>query len=666
MPTYAPGTPQNGGNVTTSAALSNPNYTPGNSLSGPTQPTGLTPANAAGSTPSPYTPTALTPSSVQGTPNITNFTNATTPPIYNTSSLGTPALGGEQQKAQDYTTMLEGLNNTLAGKGQFEANAYNQLGVGYTLDANGNFVANDPVISQLNSQLTELKNQSQIIPLDAQNRMNGSLATQMSGLDSTALRNNAIQSLTLGAQIAARQGKLAYATQLVQNAVAEKYAQTEVAYKTLSNNLALIQKSPEYDQETKTAANEATLQLQAAQAQLDLQKQNYTNAQNEILKYAPIANADVLNAMQQAANKGATPAQIGAMAAQAGLQQPQAGRYQQVTSTLTDAFGNQYQQSKIFDTLTGQYVQGGGKTAQQMNTDSGSNAPGPYQPPTQNGGTNGGSSNIAAPGTTNKYGASFDQYGLLSKSDFNPNTSVDQLAQNYIDTYLKNGTVPTASTLGRNLKPAAFAQIRTRADNLYFQATGGHLPLPAEIQGLQKQLVGNEALLNNLNVQEGTIKANADLLNQNITAANLNQNAPAINQVVDWWKNQLGNPDTAAFLAQNSTLQTELGALLALKNAQGTTVHDKLVAAGLITNNYNAGQIAGVVNNLMKEAANARQAITTANAPLYAKIDPLAQLPDNPLRQQQLQSQSKYPSQINYNGKTYNVDPQTGDMTPVQ
>lgn len=235
-------------------------------------------------------------------------------------------------------------------------------------------------------------------------------------------------------------------------------------------------------------------------------------------------------------------------------------------------------------------------------------------------------------------GTSTAQYGALANvSGFNPNASgdqgiIDKDAYSYLKLYL-SGTQPSNTNLTgkRSSSSAEFQQAQNRAQDLYYQATGQQLPNITEQTANLGFVNANNALLNSLNVQEGTIQANSDLMQGNISADNINQNAPAINGIMDNLKASLGDPGVASYLAQNSTLSNELGSLLALKNASGTTVHDKLISADLISPNASAAQEAKVVNTLMQEAGNAHTAISLANAKLYQKTDPLGIDPANPL-----------------------------------
>lgn len=243
--------------------------------------------------------------------------------------------------------------------------------------------------------------------------------------------------------------------------------------------------------------------------------------------------------------------------------------------------------------------------------------------------------NLQAPTAS---GQSTAEYGLLANvPGFNPKASgdagvIDQDAYSYLKLYM-NGTQPTNTNLTgkRAATSAEFQKAQARAQDLYYQATGKQLPNIATLKENLDLINGNNALLNQLQVQEGTISANSDLLQASISADNINQNAPAINKVLDGIKYAMGDPGVAAYLAQNSTLSNELGSLLALKNASGTTVHDKLISADLIAPDASAAQEAEVVNRLMQEATNAHGAITMASARLYMQTDPLGLDPMNPL-----------------------------------
>lgn len=278
-----------------------------------------------------------------------------------------------------------------------------------------------------------------------------------------------------------------------------------------------------------------------------------------------------------------------------------------------------------------------------------------------------GSSSSGDQGPTGTNGLPVSQYGALANvPGFDPGSTTDaqitdSMAYNYLTEYL-SGQTPSASSLGistRTGSGAQFDKAAQRAKTLYNQATGQNLPNQTELTANLGFINSNNSLLNSLSVQEGTISANSDLLQGNISADNINQNAPVINNVIDGITEALGDPGVSSYLAQNSTLSNELGSLLALKNASGTTVHDKLISADLISPDASAAQEASVVNTLMKEAQNAHTAISVANAKLYTQTDPLGLDPQNPLS-----DPASFASSVGLNLSAIQAD--YPDLTPQQ
>lgn len=227
------------------------------------------------------------------------------------------------------------------------------------------------------------------------------------------------------------------------------------------------------------------------------------------------------------------------------------------------------------------------------------------------------------------------QYGLLSTvPGFDPSTpGVDQTAYNYLNEYL-SGQTPSAASVGistRTGSGAEFNTIAARARDVYYKATGQPLPNQTELKGNLKLIVGNQALKNKLQVQSSTIGANFGLNLANLNENNVNQGAPIANGILDGVLNALGDPDVAQYLAQNATITNEVGSLLALKNASGTTVADKLESSGLLPANSSAAQQTKIYKTLMQEAMNADTAVQLANIKLYQDTDPLNVDPGNPL-----------------------------------
>ncbi len=279
------------------------------------------------------------------------------------------------------------------------------------------------------------------------------------------------------------------------------------------------------------------------------------------------------------------------------------------------------------------------------------------------------------------------QYGTLTSANttaalqaegapaFNPTPgSVDADALNYITNYLSTGTVPSTSGMGGVASLGAKNEIQSRAEQLYFAATGQQLLSPTTQNNIQ-MIQGNESLLNTLGINAPTIASNANLLIGKINGANINQNAPAINAIIDPIIQALGNVPVAALNAQTSTLGNELGSLLALKNAGGSggsTVHDKLMAAGLITADSTAGQEADVVNTILQEAVNAQGAIANQTLNLYQQTDPANLMGGNPMNNPDYSTLTgagmTWMGGNTYqapDGSMYNVSAQ-GDVTPIQ
>jgi len=254
------------------------------------------------------------------------------------------------------------------------------------------------------------------------------------------------------------------------------------------------------------------------------------------------------------------------------------------------------------------------------------------------------------------------QYGLLAKvPGFNPQSSdgVDKTAGNYLREYLTQGKIPSASSLGISTRSGSGGVLNTIADKagaLYKQATGHNLP-NADLLSTNLSLISdNNKLLNNLNLQTGTIGSNIKLLQKNIQNNNVNTSAPAINKIVNALATASGNASVAQYLAQNETIKNELASLLSVKNASGTTVADKLSATDVLPSGATSDQISAIVNTLLKEAQNQSSSIATQNAQLYIKTDELGMNPDNPVNQTI--------NLVDTDGNVYTVQP--GTYTPDQ
>ena len=197
--------------------------------------------------------------------------------------------------------------------------------------------------------------------------------------------------------------------------------------------------------------------------------------------------------------------------------------------------------------------------------------------------------------------------------------------------------MPTYYTLfGRTQAGAtglSLSDVATRANDLFYKATGQSLPNVTVLKGNQNLVVVNNKLANNLKIQEQTVSANVDLSLANMNKNGLNSSGfKPLDSLIDNAKNLFQDPNIGQFLSQNQTIQNEVGSLLAVKNASGTTVYDKLSSAGIIGKDDSPAVIQQKVQTLLKEAGNFADALNTRNNQLWQQNDPLKQSADNPNR----------------------------------
>lgn len=608
-----------------------PGYTPGtlpgDKVSAPTpqpQTQPQDPAKPAPTTPPPTTPVPATPPK----------------PVLpgQTTTGGTVTTGSATSPAQTYTTPLQGLKQSgvpvpqMAGAGMagVAAAMSTQPQQQSASPAVTTFMDSNPLVSQTSQQLLDfLSPQSTRDTLSQYLGQVSADRAELSGLKLELMNNKRIISGTeqdIRDEVTKSNG---FATESQVQALALARNKTLIQRNAQLTDLIGYQKDI-VDTDTQLLSDQKQLASQEFSQRMSL-----LNYQQENNKYVLDAARDTYKTLMDKAPESLystllnDPTQAQRFTSITGVSvQALAGMSSasyEVVKGGQDAFGNPLP-DKIFNKKTGKFVSGG-YAGTVPTTPFGSTS----------GGTGGAASNqgpgiIGSGGANN--GLSFDQYGLLANTNFKPGNMVDQLAQKYIDQYTKNGTVPTASSLGRNMKPEAMAQVDARARELYFQATGMPLPNPEILKGYQKIITSNNQFANNLSVQEQTVKSNFGLNLENLQKSDLNSsNINAINTFLDnvkqYW---LGNPDAAQYALQNSTIQNEIGSLLAVRNASGTTVHDKLVSAGLVPKGASLDQQKAILVTLMQEADNAKSALSNATGDLYKQVDPLVQDPNNPVR----------------------------------
>ena len=230
----------------------------------------------------------------------------------------------------------------------------------------------------------------------------------------------------------------------------------------------------------------------------------------------------------------------------------------------------------------------------------------------------------------------YAQYGLLANTDFNPKNEVDKNAKLYLDYYLKNGTMPSAYSLGMGKTSAAgnkFTNAQERAQDLYFKATGSSLPDINILKDNKKIVTDNNKVLNKNAILSDTVKKNFDLAINGEITNDINQNATVVNQLLNPLYLAMGNPAVSAAMVSNGTISQEFANLISIRNASGTTVSDKEVANELIKFGTSVDAQKEVVKRLEAEALNIKTTLQQQNSYLYSIVDPLQTDPNNPNRQ---------------------------------
>jgi len=257
------------------------------------------------------TPVAPTVRTLNG---VTLSPSVTTPSGLSAVSPGTPppdvsnlptsySLTKPEQNAEDLTSQLEALNNKLVGKSAATTKAQQDAGLP-ALQSQQN---------DLSAQLAALKSQAAAIPSQYQNFAagRGITAGGLQPLQAAATRNNAVQALSISAMLDATNGLIASANQKVSDAIDAQFGPIQDQITALTNNLKLVQESPDYTEAEKAQAAQQQQIAAQAQAKLDQQKTDQANIYNVALEAAKngtdaatlqnIMNADSPMAAMQAA-----------------------------------------------------------------------------------------------------------------------------------------------------------------------------------------------------------------------------------------------------------------------------------------------------------------------------------------------------------------------------
>lgn len=173
------------------------------------------------------------------------------PPIYPISGLNqqmeqTMQLTQPEQQAQDIGSQLAALNQQLVGESTARAEAEKEQGI--------------PLLTQtqndLSSRLKALQNEALAIPMQLQQDSvgRGRTAQGLQPIQTAALRNNAIQALSVNSLLEASRGNLATAIDMVDRAVAQRFDPIREQIAAKSKNLEIILNSPAYSLAEKKRA----------------------------------------------------------------------------------------------------------------------------------------------------------------------------------------------------------------------------------------------------------------------------------------------------------------------------------------------------------------------------------------------------------------------------
>lgn len=256
------------------------------------------------------TPLGRINSSALSAPVNYNFQQPNQTPIYPVSAIS-DGLTNQEQKKVGLLDQLQEINNQLVGESTDRAALNQQYGI------------NDIKATQddLAAQLGGLIKESKAIPLQLQQESKGRGITAggLRPLETAALRNNAIQSLSVAAQFEASQGRLASAQRYADEAIKQKYEPLKERAAAITRNLEIIANDPRTSLEDRQRA--------LAQKAIEDQKAAAAKKQEEtesakfklVLEYAGLADALTLRNMQAAPDAAA----VLQIAAQKGLVTPE-------------------------------------------------------------------------------------------------------------------------------------------------------------------------------------------------------------------------------------------------------------------------------------------------------------------------------------------------------
>jgi len=239
-----------------------------------------------------YSNTPITSSSLTPTPSL-KIPEAQPTPNY--SAIAEGASAGASTPSATYTTpsgstvdvtgkvitpaktdtgynLEENINRLLAGTGYTQTTPISVRQQYKDLTSTPEFVDRQKRIDDLSAQLKTLQTEASAIPLQLQQDATGRGITKggLAPIETGALRNNAIQTLSVSAQLAGEQGRLNTAINNIDKIIELTYKDQEIG---IARNKTL------YDRAYAVATNEQKIQLDKLKAENDAKKQQLDDLQ---------------------------------------------------------------------------------------------------------------------------------------------------------------------------------------------------------------------------------------------------------------------------------------------------------------------------------------------------------------------------------------------------
>lgn len=208
-------------------------------------------------------------SSVLGNTPQANYQTPEPTPVPDVSAIPSdttqPELSKPQSDLQSMINELTSTNLTLEGDKQtFKTGLEKKAGLEEQMKAESDLSSQ---LKQLQAEATNIPNQLQ---LSAEGR--GVTAGGLAPIQTARLRENSIKANTVGALLAATQGKIAFANSLIDRAVQAEFGPKEARQKALFANLDIIIKGPEYTEDEKRRALEQKKIQDAETAKIEQDK----------------------------------------------------------------------------------------------------------------------------------------------------------------------------------------------------------------------------------------------------------------------------------------------------------------------------------------------------------------------------------------------------------